>query len=342
MTVSKFRDYLKQNNELDNLNENNNQDHLSLQEIIEARKKLLGDLKKLQPFIHKDSQKNFKKALTFIKPDLLEKINPINEEYLTEKLSNKKGKTDKKTRYLINKTNSLIKITDSVLFLPYYGKENEKYIKTDYYNLCSAISIILFSKLDDKVTLANMKAAGIKLNESEEKELKEGEWGQFAGGLTGSYVGSMFGPAGALVGLIIGIVYGNEAGDKLAQKYEELKDKFRTDIDWHEVVVNIGIYFGSIAGLLTFGGVGGLVITGVVGGTVAFYLYEFVNEDEDIKYDSQNNKIIYEGKISDFFKNITSKVKKYAKSIINVLTKKQRKLEKKLQEQYKIRLSRIN
>lgn len=303
--VTKFTEYI------------NEDKHLSLDQIIKYREKAYTELKKLSKYIDKEFKGEFDKAVEMVKPDLLI---PLRKE---TPLTESPEKAIKKSLV------SLIKSMDSELYLPYYGKENEKIIKEDYYRMSKALSVLLFSKIDPKYTKQ-------KLQESEGSVFDGRSKGQLIGSIVGGAAGgALFGPAGVLAGIILGAKPGRDIENAIKNKIDSVKYK-TSNIDWQSVAMNIGMVFGTVAGLVTLGGVAGMFVGGVVGGTVMAYLHDVMTEN--IAEELNTDPLLVE-KWS--FKDLVSKAKNWGKKFTKMLFGHQRKLEKELKKQYQIREKRL-
>jgi len=282
----------------------------TLDQIISQREKIQKQLKNLEKYISKDSIKNYKLAVSLISP---EKLKKIDTNVITESSQLKR---------LEKSIMSLIHVTDGLLNLPYYGPENEKIIKEDFYNQCKAISILIYTKIDPKY---------LNLTESIKESRSKGMLiGSILGGALG---GAIAGPVGVLAGILLGAKPGKDAEDNFKQYIEELKMKLGSkanSINWTEVAANIGIILGTVGGLMTLGGVAGFVAGGLIGGTVSVHLQQTVQEKGGFM------NIIGSGIKSGF-----KKMKSFVLKFNDLLISKQKKLEKDLKSQYKIRIQKI-
>jgi outer membrane lipoprotein SlyB len=280
----------------------------SISDIISKRKKIMKSLEKQKKYIDKSFMKQYNKAITLIDPKLLEQI----DTSLTE------GKNP-----IMKDVQGLVKIADAVLTLPYYGSENEKLIKQDFYNLAESISILTFTKFNTSTTKSMLK----------ESEKSDKFW-QIAGNVLGGAAGgALAGPAGVIVGILLGGVGGHEVNKYLETKADELKySKYNPkNWDWENIILNTGILMGSVAGILVGSGFISLIAGGLVGGVVASYVMDTVG--------SLNESEIQEKVLDEKFdlKSLKSLASKTMKKLESYLFNNQRKLQRKIEALYKQR-----
>ena len=201
--------------------------------------------------------------------------------------------------------------------------------------MCSAISILMYTKLDPKY---------LRLQESFERvenkssngfnEINERSKGMLIGSILGGAVGgAIAGPVGVLAGILLGAKPGKDVEDKIKQQIEELKYKYTlSSVDWNSVAVNIGIVLGTVGGIMTLGGAAGFLAGGVIGGTVLGHLQQTIADNGIKNSASKGASIVMKG-ISSIF----SKMKGFVNKFNSMLLSKRKKLEKDLQKQYKIR-----
>jgi len=332
----KFKEYLRTNiiNEF----------VIDIKNLNKKRIKLHEDLSNLMIFIDKKHKKKFSKALSLILPsEEFKTLENKEEEFLLEKQTIKNI-----SKKLNDQIISLADVTDEILKIPYYGEKEEKIIEQEFYNLCEALSIFVFSKIDDKYIKNIIK----NVNKNKTKNVNEGTFGQISGSLAGGSVGGMlFGPAGILLGLVLGLYYGDQTEEKIVQKYNELKDNTQykiKSINWQDVMVQSGLIFGSIAGLMMFGSLTGLIGVGLVGGVLGGYLHqEFskkLNESiESIESIYTQDSFLNEFKMPSFnLDKLKQKFNSFFTKIISILDSEQKKLYKKLIKLYSVRKQKIS